>query len=154
MTKLNENFVSAQSTSDMQSSVKKVFDDLLNQIRSNESKSLVIIDDLSILSLAGCSDNLIFELMAGLRDFRDRVNVVVYSQMLEFNDLLVKELMHLADSYAVCESLVTGYCKEIQGQLRISHRRDGVTRDHRDQVFLYQLSERNVKLNPIGSVVC
>jgi len=154
LTKLNEQFLTAQSTSDMQTSVKQVFDALLVQLAGNQGNSLVIIDDLSVLSLAGCSDNLIFEFLAGLKDLRDRVSVVVYSQTLEFNEMLVRELMHLADSYAVCDSLVTGYSKEVQGQLRICHRGPAPGLGRGQQVFLYQLSERNVKLNPIGSVVC
>lgn len=97
--------------------LKQLLQKLTNKLKKESGKVLVVIDDLSVLNLLGIGENFVMEFIAGLREFRERVNLVIYSQMLEFNAHLLKDLIFMSDSHIVVDSLVTGYSKEIQGQV-------------------------------------
>lgn len=102
----------------IEKNMKNAFTDIKSKLESSAEKALIIIDDLSILNLIGCNENFIFEFMSSIRDFSDRVNLVIYSQMLVTNQSLLNDLIFIADSHIVADSLVTGYSKDIQGQVR------------------------------------
>jgi hypothetical protein len=90
---------------------------LNNLAERTKEKVMIIIDDLSVLELIGINENFIFEFMQKLNKVADKVNLVIYSQILNSNLNLVNELTHLADSHIQIGSLLTGYSKEIQGQV-------------------------------------
>ena len=105
---------SANLEAELEQMVHKLTDKLKEE---TADKALIIIDDLSVLNLIGVGENFALEFIAKLGEFRERCNLVVYSQTLEFNAELVNDLVYLADSHIVVDSLVTGYSKEIQGQV-------------------------------------
>ena len=121
LTNVSENFLKGDESNDMESTMREVFQCLNSKLQesSEGGKALVLIDDLCVLNLMGCSENFIFEFISSIREFRERINLVVYSQILEFNRHLITDLMFLADSYVVVDSLMTGYSKDIQGQVQI-----------------------------------
>jgi hypothetical protein len=92
----------------------------LEEKNKNESdfECMVIIDDMSILNLIGCDENLIFELIVKLKAFTNlKLNLVMQLQSFWLNRHMINDLVYLADVYIKIEDLVTGYSKDIQGQV-------------------------------------
>ena len=79
---------------------------------------MIIIDDFSVFNMIGFNENFIIEFIYNIKEFRNKVNLIVYLQLLRANSQLIEELKYLADSYFMIENLITGHSKEIQGQVK------------------------------------
>ena len=99
--------------------IKKAFDDLYSILsKSTNEKIMIIIDDFSVFNMIGFNENFIIEFIYNIKEFRNKVNLIVYLQLLRANSQLIEELKYLADSYFMIENLITGHSKEIQGQVK------------------------------------
>lgn len=114
---LSQDFISID-VNDVESRLKEIFSNLKPKLTGQAEKVLIVIDDLSVLNLIGCSENFILEFMNSIGEYRDKVDLVVYLQSLQSNIQLVNEMKYLADSYVLLDSLMTGYAKDIQGQVK------------------------------------
>lgn len=113
---LSNDFLNGDNNN-LETKMKNIFIDIKSKLETSTEKALIIIDDLSVLNLIGCKENFIFEFMSNIRAFSDRINLVIYSQMLMTNQALLNDLIFLANSHIVADRLVTGYSKDIQGQV-------------------------------------
>ena len=92
----------------------------LEEKNKNESnfECMVIIDDMSILNLIGCDENLIFELVVNLKAFTNlKLNLIMQLQSFWSNRHMINDLIYLSDVYIKIEDLLTGYSRDIQGQV-------------------------------------
>lgn len=101
---------------------QQAFDNLLIKLEEKskqnyDSNIFVIIDDLSILSLIGCDDHFIFEFVNKLQSFHLKLNLIMQLQAFWSNSFVLNDLVYLSDVYFKIEDLVTGYSKDIQGQV-------------------------------------
>lgn len=103
---------------------KQVFTGLFKRLdeknSNNNSDVILIVDDMSILNLIGCDENFIFEFINKIQSYSNlNINLIFQYQSFWTNKFILKDLIHMSDVYFKVEDLVTGYSKEIQGQVRI-----------------------------------
>lgn len=92
----------------------------LEEKNKNESnfECMLIVDDMSILNLLGCDEKFTFELIAKLKGFTNlKLNLVLQLQSFWLNRHMINDLIYLSDVYVRIEDLITGYSKDIQGQV-------------------------------------
>ena len=82
------------------------------------SEVIVIVDDMSILNLIGCDENFIFEFVNTIQSFSNlNINLILQYQSFWTHKFILNDLIHVSDVYFKVEDLLTGYSKEIQGQV-------------------------------------
>lgn len=135
-------------------SLKKLFlsiAETLSSKFSNESTTLVIIDDLSIFLTLGIPVSDVVFFMQYLHQLvRTKTNIGLLSLVhcnKEDHDVeqLAKHLEHTADLYISAQGLDTGYCKDVHGEL-VLHRTDGKAGQTRVHKMQYKLSDKTVTL--------
>lgn len=98
--------------------IEQLFNNFFASLTKNNSESIVIIDDLSILNLLGLNENYIFKLIYKIRSLNSKVNLIIQMQSFTWSTHLLNDLARMSEIYFKIEDLVTGYSKDIQGQVR------------------------------------
>lgn len=115
---------------------------------------VLIIDDLSVLLSLGVSTENILNFMQYCRATlcsKLQGNIVVLVHDTEDlgddeNDVVVKSLCYISDLILHAEALATGHCKDIHGQLKITHRTLSPTKTEKNvtDIFQYKIQDKNV----------
>lgn len=92
---------------------------IVNDCEEKYEKFNIIIDDLSIASLTGFTDNNLLEFLTKLQLLSNKVAIIAYIQSFYTNKYFARDLVHLSDLFFKVENLSTGYSKEIDGQVRL-----------------------------------
>jgi hypothetical protein len=81
----------------------------------------LIIDDLSIVYLLGCSLSRIYEFLFKLKNTYSWLNLIVYvKSFCDVDwDCLIRDFAYLSDLYLIASDLTTGYSKDIHGQVKL-----------------------------------
>jgi hypothetical protein len=101
-----------------------LFSTFFNSIYSRLNTDLanvkyLIIDDLSIFYLLGCSLNGLYEFLFKLKNTYHSLSLIVYAKNLSDSDWdnLIKDFAYLSELYLIVSDLTTGYSKDIHGQV-------------------------------------
>lgn len=116
--------------------------------------SILIIDDLSILNLLGCTSKQLFKLVRNLRLRFKLLKMVINLNSFGDDDelkIMIKNLGYISDVYFYVSHLKTGYSKDIQGQVTIF--KSNYPYNHSKDTYLYKTSDRNVTFHAHGSIV-
>jgi hypothetical protein len=134
---------------------------LLNTIELNLCEKIetggydfIIIDDLSILYLLGCTLQQIFKFVRNLRSKFKQLNIVININSFDDNNelkIMIKNIAYVSNVHFYVSHLKTGYSKDIQGQLTIY--KSNYPYQHSKDTYLYKTSDRNVSLHAHGSIV-
>ncbi|XP_042188036.1 elongator complex protein 6 [Callorhinchus milii] len=119
---------------------------------------VLIVDDLSVLLSLGVSTTNILSFIHYCRasicsQLQGNVVVLAHDDADsedEENELLVKSLQHQSHLTLRAEGLVTGYCKDIHGQLKITLRSPLPGRNT-TKVFQYKIQDKNVSFFARGT---
>ncbi|NWI43799.1 ELP6 protein, partial [Picathartes gymnocephalus] len=115
---------------------------------------VVLLDDLSVLLSLGAAPVAVLDFIHYCRvsvccQLKGNVVVLVHSNEDsedEENELVVNSLCHHSDLILWAEGLVTGFCKDVHGQIKIIKRLSlrQVAEQDQVQIYQYKIQDRNV----------
>ncbi|NXX77251.1 ELP6 protein, partial [Urocolius indicus] len=147
-------FCSSGSTSDLRALFNFVQTSLSAAGSDSWKGSVLLVDDLSVLLSLGARPVAVLDFIHYCRvsvccQLQGNIVVLVHSNEDsedEENELVVNSLCHHSDLILWAEGLVTGFCKDVHGQIKIIKRLSLELTGKQDhvQIYQYKIQDRNV----------